>query len=553
MPKAFDIFSFAALAVSGIVSDPKAPARVLSFNDILASHSAIDTYMSDLITTRSEPLHLKPEFSISISASEPTTAPAEKKRNLFYIGVNWELVYGGAVRSKSLLKKLDASGELTIYGPPVVRGIRVWEGYQSYAGSLPFDGQAVVSEIAKHGAALVLSHPGDIKTGLATGRIYEAAAAGAVIISDQNRAVREWFGDAVLYFENDSPTAFEQIMAHLDWMNTHQAQAAEMAREAQEIFRKEFSLDVALKRIYATLPERKKQLQFGLDPASDDNPQIRLYYILSDDSEQSVDFCLRSCCDQDYCNMDVVVIVDGARETGKLEKALRESSVSYDLRCVKNLQSIAGEAVGQLIAPMLARDRNANFEYFNVAVSGEWLYSDHLSSLMRIQRIQAGSVVASVSEVARGDIREVQGADLKGAYEVRKSNSIEEEMDKPCGFGKFLLPKSAITDLALKLLPSLGRRAMLALVGDQPIKTSFLATVLVDRTLAFFDKDDERNVENKLLGTWYENAALQLVDPVLEDRSLLRDKRRRRKRQKKLNVLIFILAGALAASLSLLY
>ena len=399
---------------------------------------------------------------------------------------------------------------------------------------------------------MVLSRSGDIETGLATGRIYEAAAAGAVIISDQNRTIREWFGDAVLYFENDTPTAFEKIMAHLDWMNTHQAQAAEMAREAQEIFRKKLSLDVSLKSIYATLPERKKQLQFGLDPASDDNPQIRLYYILSDDSEQSVDFCLRSCCDQDYRNMDVVVIVDGARETGKLEKALRESSVSYDLRCVENLQSIAGEAVGQLIAPMLARDRNANFEYFNVAVSGEWLYSDHLSSLMRIQRMQAGSVIASVSEVARGDIRAVYASDLREAYEVRRSDSIEEEMDKPCGFGKFLLPKSAITDLALKLLPSLGRRAMLALVGDRPIKTSFLATVLVDRTLAFFDKDDECNVENKLLGTWYENEGLQLVDPVWE-RSWLRDKRRRRKRQRKLSVLILILAGVLETSLSLLY
>ena len=511
MPKAYDIFAFSTLMVSSRVASHSVIAllKVLSYNHVLASHTRMDDYVSALFTACAEPLHLNPEILMPASVQDWTIAPVAKKRSLFYIGLNWEIAGGSKVRGKSLLKDLDASGNLAIYGPLALHGVKVWDGYQSYVGSLPFDEMSVVRKMADHGAVLSISHPLDLVTGLATTRIFEAAAAGAVIISDENRMVRDLFGDRALYFENDSPAAFEQVMGHLDWMNTHQSQAAEMTREVQEIFRKELSLEEAIKRIYAALPERKKQLQFGLDPAAADNPKVRLYYILSDDSEQSVDFCLRSCCDQDYRNRDLVVVMDSSQDSGKIESALQESSVAYDLRYVANLRSMVEGAMGQVLAQILAPDRDGDFECFSVATSGEWLYSDHLSSLMRIRRGQLGSVVAAVSEVTRGKLPEPPGLSTNGAYMVHSSESIQEEMVRPGGFGRFLLPRSAITDMALEHLPSLGRRAMLMLVGEQPIKTSFLATVLSDRTVAFFDRDEKRDMENKLLATCYDSAGLQ--------------------------------------------
>ena len=599
MPKAYDIFAFCTLLVSTMaVYNPVAiPFKVLSHNHVLAGHTRMDDYVSALIAAFAEPLHLNPEILMPSSVQDQTIAPVAKKRSLFYIGLNWELAYYGEQRGKFLLKELDASDNVSIYGLPTRRGVKVWDGYQNYVGPLPFDEMSVVREMADHGAVLSISHPMDLVTGLATTRIYEAAAAGAVIISDENRMVRDLFGDRVLYFENDSPAAFEQVMGHLDWMNTHQSQAAEMAREVQEIFRKELSLEEAIKRIYAALPERKKQLQFGLDPAAADNPKVRLYYILSDDSEQSVDFCLRSCCDQDYRNRDLVVVMDPSQDSGKVESALKASSVPHELRYVANLRSMVEDAMGQVLAQILADDRDGDFECFSIAISGEWLYSDHLSSLMRIRRGQLGSVVAAVSEVTRGELPELPNPDAVQAYGLHSSESIREEMARPGGFGRFLLPRSAITDMALEHLPSLGRRAMLMLVGEQPIKTSFLAAVLADRTVAFFERDEQRDMENKLLATCYDSAGLQLAGldwggfmwqvsnkhwgnsplrksvetrqkreaqekerkkrEAQEKESLQRaspdKRRRRRKRRRKLNVLILILAGVLATSLSLLY
>ena len=513
MPKAYDLFAFCTLLVSNmtVYRPVESPSRVLSHNHVLAGHSRMDDYVDALLAAFSEPLHLNPEILMPLSVQNQTIAPVEKKRNLFYIGTNWEFVYHGERRAKSLLKELDASCKVSIYGPSMVDGVKAWDGYQNYVGTLPFDELSVVREMAEHGAVLSISHPMDIQTGLATTRIYEAAAAGAVIISDENRMVRDLFGDKVLYFENDAPTAFEQVMGHLDWMNTHQSQAAEMAREVQEIFKKELSLEEAIKRIYTALPELKRQLQLGLDPAAAVNPKVRLYYILSDDSEQSVDFCLRSCCDQDYRNRDLVVVMDPSRDSGKIESALEESSVPYELRYVENLRSMVEGAMGQVLAQILADDRDGDFECFSVAISGEWLYSDHLSSLMRIRRGQPGSVVAAVSEVARGEISGLSDPEIGWAYGVHSSDSIQEEMAMPGGFGRFLLPRSAITDMALQHLPALDRRAMLMLVGEQPIKTSFLATVLVDRTVAFFGKDEKRDIENKLLATCYDSVGLQLA------------------------------------------
>ena len=601
MPKAYDIFAFSTLLTSGMVAYQPVgiPARVLSYNHVLAGHTSMDDHVDALLAAFSEPLHLNPEILMPASVQDRTIAPVAKKRSLFYIGINWEVWAGNEPRYKFLLKDLDASGNVAIYGPSRFRGVKVWDGYQNYVGSLLFDEMSVVQKMADHGAVLSISHPADLETGLATTRIYEAAAAGAVIISDENRMVRDLFGDRVLYFENNAPSAFEQVMGHLDWMNTHQSQAAEMARDVQEIFRKELSLEVALKRIYAALPERKKQLQFGLDPAAADNPKVRLYYILSDDSEQSVDFCLRSCCDQDYRNRDLVVVMDSSQDSGKIESALKESSIPYELRHVANLRSMVEGAMGKVIAWILADDRDGDFECFSVAISGEWLYSDHLSSLMRIRRGQPGSVVAAVSEVTRGKLPELPDPGAYKAYGVHSSESIREEMARPGGFGRFLLPRSAITDIALEHLPSLGRRAMLMLVGEQPIKASFLATVLSDRTVSFFDRDEQRDMENKLLATCYDSAGLQLAGLDWQDfmqqvsnkrwgssplrraekareaehnraarekeerkarekehlqRALLDKRRRRRKRrrrQKRLVVLI-VFAGVLATYLNLL-
>ena len=50
-------------------------------------------------------------------------------------------------------------------------------------------------------------------------RLFEAAAAGALIISDDFEFPREWFRDSVLYVDAElpAPMVVEQIVSHVEW------------------------------------------------------------------------------------------------------------------------------------------------------------------------------------------------------------------------------------------------------------------------------------------------------------------------------------------------
>ena len=52
-------------------------------------------------------------------------------------------------------------------------------------------------------------------------RLFEAAAAGALIITDDFEFPREWFRDSVLYVDAElpAPMVVEQIVSHVEWAN----------------------------------------------------------------------------------------------------------------------------------------------------------------------------------------------------------------------------------------------------------------------------------------------------------------------------------------------
>lgn len=169
----------------------------------------------------------------------------QKNRKLFYVGINLERALKN-MRFGTLLQELDQTNLLEIYGPKEAFGQKnLWAGFQSYKGEIPFDGRSILEKINQAGVCLALNSPMHNDADAVSNRTYEAAAAGAVIISDDNEFVRKYFEDTVFYIDKNlsEEQASKRILEILEWVNQHPEQAYEMARKSQEKFMQKLTLD----------------------------------------------------------------------------------------------------------------------------------------------------------------------------------------------------------------------------------------------------------------------------------------------------------------------
>lgn len=184
-------------------------------------------------------------FGPSVPVDYIVKPKMRNKWRLFYIGINFERALAN-MRYGALLGDLDKTGQLEIYGPRKVYGKRnLWAGFKSYRGEIPFDGHSVIEKISQAGVCLALSSPMHNDAGMITNRTYEAAAAGALIISDDNEFVHKYFGGSVFYIERDlsENEASHKIMNILKWANEHPDEAYDMACRSQKVFLEKLTLD----------------------------------------------------------------------------------------------------------------------------------------------------------------------------------------------------------------------------------------------------------------------------------------------------------------------
>ena len=118
----------------------------------------------------------------------------------------------------------------------------------AYKGSIPFTSESVQEQIFDCGVCLVLHSDIHINHEIPSGRIFEAAAAGAVIISDMNPFVKKYFGDSVLYVDHTKSgnEMFAEIDAHMRWILDHEEEAKQLAIRSYEIFTNQFLLEQQL-------------------------------------------------------------------------------------------------------------------------------------------------------------------------------------------------------------------------------------------------------------------------------------------------------------------
>lgn len=171
-------------------------------------------------------------------------------------------VWGDRVEGQkyqTLYRMLSQTGAVKFYG--VHRNEHIIS--EGYMGPIPFDGISVINVLQKHGIVLVIHSDVHNANRIPTSRIFEAAAASAVVISDQNQFVKEHFGDSVFYIDTSlsAEEIFDQIQGHLKTIHTYPELAANMAKRAHDVFMEKFEMSqqlLLLEQMHEAVISKKK-------------------------------------------------------------------------------------------------------------------------------------------------------------------------------------------------------------------------------------------------------------------------------------------------------
>jgi hypothetical protein len=492
-PKRYDIFSFVALwnpvQFFHEWGYRKFTRNLLTHDDFLScsSHWA-DDQVERLVA--SDPMREGPEFRLYHSLSEPIFPPTTGDGKLFYAGINWERLGKKPQRHGGLLKLLDETGDMRIYGPKLFNGVDVWAGFRSYQGSIPFDGVSMVRAINKAGVSLVLSSEAHRQSELMSSRLFESLAAGAVIICDENPFAHQFFGKTLLYIDSTLSVeeTYGQVQSHLDWIRSYPAAAQELAKQAQEIFLRDFALDHCLQKIYAGFPGRKRRLECLYTPK---RPQekVSVIFLMPEYSSEVLERHIASCLAQKAVAIRPILAMDDrdfALFGHRVQTRLNEASVPitvatldffdrYPTGMVRSRRR-SGSILHRIIEDFTEE------EYFCIAGPHERLFSDHLCSLLRTlqDNEDIGSAWADVLLLHKTD--GVEHADMN-----QDPDSHDSSDDQRIGLGRFLFRKSALPKNLDTVLPYLDAFPMTLLFGITKSLPAKRCTLVMDISDGFHD------------------------------------------------------------------
>jgi hypothetical protein len=463
-PKCYDIFSFVALwnplQFFHEWGYRRCTRHLMTHDDFLSCSSqwADDHVRRNLV---SDPKRDGPQFKLYHSLSGTLLKPTLGERKVFYAGINWERLRNRQGRHHELFKLLDGSGDLRVYGPKLFNGVDVWAGFSSYAGPVPFDGVSIVRLIQEAGIALVLSSPAHRESELMSSRLFESLAGGAVVICDENPFGRRFFGDSLLYINTAAgpEDTYAQIRRHVEWIRAEPEKALELATRAQEIFRRDFTLDQCLTKIYEGLPARKEKLAALYRPRHAEKTTM-VCFLLPDPDPAVLERHITNWRKQSNVCMRPIFLLD--REVSvefqeRVQASLVKAGVpgAIELICFSRGQ-VNGTVrlrLGDIIHKMI--EQCGQEEYFCVVAPNESMFSDHLGSLVRALEdcTEAGAAWSDMLLFHKSDGRDLADVSEAPQFAVWSSN-------RPVGYGRFLFRTSAIRTDLQTVLPYLDELAM---------------------------------------------------------------------------------------------
>ncbi len=224
-----------------ISADDVEPASLFSLLDILMFSSSNPNYCQYYTPTTTQSVLL----DIYPSTGKTSFKPLSFHR-LFFCGAFCDRDIRSSQKYKDFYNQLDQLNLISFYGPK-----KSWKRFRNYKGMIPFGSDQFEVELQTCGIGLCLHSKRHRETGTPTARIFELAAASALIICDDHPFVRKHFQDNVLYIHTrkDAIDMTAQILRHLAWIKTHPHEAQEKARKAHAIFKKKFPLEKTVDKL----------------------------------------------------------------------------------------------------------------------------------------------------------------------------------------------------------------------------------------------------------------------------------------------------------------
>lgn len=239
--------------------DPDRIRNILSYDGYLVASELLRNWLVNLLNERGKDAPVSRfDFlpSALSTASEPNKLRKSDARALFYAGVHWD-----GHRHGDLFAALRGRIPMRIYGDP-----QRWKhAGEDFGGPLPFDGKAVVCAIRECGIGLSLHGSAHRAENIPSMRLFEATAAGAVVISDRLDFAIRRFGDALLYVDADrgADIVSRQIVDHVSWINANPDRAEEMAARSHAIFDEHLALEKILSRLLAFVDEVRHSMNLS--------------------------------------------------------------------------------------------------------------------------------------------------------------------------------------------------------------------------------------------------------------------------------------------------
>ncbi|MNJ12158.1 hypothetical protein D3C77_63410 [compost metagenome] len=503
-PKRYDAFSFVALwnplKFYHEWGYQRCSRNLTTHDDFIScSSSAADDHVARMV--RGATTHLPAHFKLYHSTPKVVHEPSLGDGKLFYAGINWEaIVSSRQSRQQEVLKRLDPTGLLKIYGPTIFQGVRVWEGYKSYVREIPFDGFSMINEIAKAGAALVLSSQAHRDSEMMSNRLFETIAAGTLVICDENPFARKYFGDSLLYIDSRSPMEqiYSDITTHLGWIKNHPEEAMAKIKKAQAIFKEHYTLIGSLKDLYSGLNARKQQLIAQHLGAEGESTHISLNLLMLDYSTAALKAHVESVRHQDYRNFTATLVIDkvvAGNFKPEISRIINASPTPIRVKEVEGYKySIhpeikAKRRLGEILQELVSDAADSDAIVF--VAPNEKLLSNHLTVL-------AGALQSDpeVNCAATAAVMDDGHSPIHTVHELIDFGHVDAA--GPPGYGRFIFRTSSLpADMGIAL-PYLDGRPLAAMITGK-IKHLLPATVTLNLRQSFPERAWDEAAETELI------------------------------------------------------
>jgi hypothetical protein len=495
-PKAYDAYSIVALwnpvnfyIKWGYENNSR---NLLSHDDFISCGSfAADAMVKRRI--KATPYNAGEFLKLYHSVYDIVHPPSLGNKKLFYAGINWEALGGpGNSRHGELLKILEKTGKLNIYGPKIFLGVDVWADFKCYKHEIPFDGISMIDEISKSGVSLVLSSQDHKDSSLMSSRLFESIAAGSLVIVDENSFAKDNFGDCLLYIDSTqgANNTATQIINHLEWAENNEKEALKKIQKAQNIFRDKYSHKTNIRDIYSKILERKKANGWG-DAIDDLYPRTAIFYLLPSYDGKYIEnhFCSITangyqagkhifCISQDW-DIDL---------KNRFIEKLNKKNIQADLIEVfdKSNQSCLGGAINNIL------EKSDDIDAFIIVAPNERLFSNHVNTLVKKLISDRNIAVAATAAIIKIDNNEIR--DVHDIINFGHCDPLA-----PTGFGRFIFRKSLLPDNIHFALPLLHGRPLAALVGRNEIHQLSPSTIIIDNSESFPARTWNEALENEII------------------------------------------------------